>query len=304
MDFNTELSNLISQIPEGRVSTHSELAKALGDIRAVRAIGQSVNSLSRSLPLHRVVRNDGSVEQNKADLLREEGVKFSENRIPNLNEILFKDFQSSFPLRRLREEQLELCKRLNINDDFSELESIAGVDVADVKDCLIAVCTVFDYKSKRMIETSHARIEPTIPYIPTYLSFREFPAIKGAVEELSNLPSILMVDGNGILHPLRMGIASYTGINLDLPTIGVAKSLLCGEVKDLEANVSEICFKGEVRGYAFKSSERLKRFVYISPGHRVSIATSLAVVREFSFYKIPEPIRSAHSLAERIKKSL
>ena len=127
------------------------------------------------------------------------------------------------------------------------------------------------------------------PYIPTYLAYRELPLFEKLIEQLKVRPSVLMVDGNGILHPYKIGIASHLGVVLDIPTIGVAKSLLCGEIKD------DYIFEGEEKiGYAVYSS---KKPIFVSPGHRISLNTSVDVVRRFLRYRIPEPLRQAHILA-------
>jgi deoxyribonuclease V len=115
---------------------------------------------------------------------------------------------------------------------------------------------------------------------------------------LKTKPSILLVDGNGILHPYRCGLASQAGLTLGIPTIGVAKTLLYGEVSG-----SSVIIDKEQRGYAY-SSRKGRNPVFVSPGHRVSLPTSLDVVEHLSVYKHPEPLRLAHHCAkEQLSKS-
>ena len=103
-----------------------------------------------------------------------------------------------------------------------------------------------------------------------------------------------MFDGNGVLHPYSIGLASHAGVFFDVPSIGVAKRLLYGSV---EKNVVNIDSKK--RGFTFFSSERVKNPIYVSPGHKVSFETSLNIVKHLSHYKIPEPLRKAHILANK-----
>jgi deoxyribonuclease V len=113
------------------------------------------------------------------------------------------------------------------------------------------------------------------------------------MNQLRSTPSLVLLDGNGIIHPARCGFASHAGITLDIPTIGVAKTLLYGTIKD-----SHILIEKEQRGYAF-SKKQGTRPVYVSPGHRVSLKTSIEVVKHLSSSKNPEPLRLAHHLAKK-----
>ena len=128
--------------------------------------------------------------------------------------------------------------------------------------------------------------------------------IEELVKKLSLKPTLLLVDGNGVLHPYGMGIASHVGVKLGMPTIGVAKSLLCGNLKNeikSAGECSEVEYEGRLIGYALRSSSRAKRQIYISPGHKVSFDTAFKVVKRFCKYKLPEPIREAHALATQAR---
>jgi deoxyribonuclease V len=145
--------------------------------------------------------------------------------------------------------------------------------------------------------------EPTrMPYIPGLLSFREIPAALGAFEKLSVIPELVMVDGQGIAHPRRLGVAAHLGLWLDLPTIGIAKSRLYGqhaEVGEQRGDWVPLSAGQETIGAVLRSRTKVKP-VYVSPGHRITLETSLAwVLRCLGRTKLPEPTRLADRLASR-----
>lgn len=165
-----------------------------------------------------------------------------------------------------------------------------------------AVIVVMEYPSLRVIEQVLHRQPTTMPYIPGLLSFRELPAILEAYACLAHRPDLLMVDGQGIAHPRRMGIATHLGLWLDQPTIGVGKSRLCGrhaEVPDSKGATVPLMDRGEEIGRVMRSREVVKP-LYISQGHRISLDTACAWVRAcLTRYKLPEPTRQADRLASR-----
>lgn len=311
MKFVDYFYSLVKQIPEGKVSTYGDLAKALGDLRASRAVGRMLNAnpYAPIVPCHRVVMSDGSLGgfgggmDKKIELLEKEGVKVSDNMLVDFKRVVFKDFKTDYPLQKLREEQKRLRKSVKLEDDFLAIEKVGGVDVAyDAKG--FGACAVFDYGSRSILERRTVEIEVDIPYIPTYLAFRELPVIEELIKKLKSKTTMLLIDGNGVLHPYGMGIASHVGVKLGVPTIGVAKTLLCGNLKKDVSSVgdySEVEYEGRVIGFAFKSSPRAKKPIYISPGHKVSFETALSVVRRFCKHKLPEPIREAHALATKAR---
>ncbi len=313
MKFDDYFYSLVKQIPKGRVSTYGELARALGDIRASRAVGKMLNQnpYAPIVPCHRVVMSDGSLGgfgggiKKKIRLLDKEGVKVQDYNIVDFDRVLFKDFKTKYPLKKLRDEQMRLKKSIKLEDDFSKIETVGGVDVA-YDDMGYGACALYDFKSMKKIGSLTNKTEVEIPYIPTYLAFRELPVIEGLIKKLKNKPTVLLLDGNGVLHPYGMGIASHVGVVLDIPTIGVAKKLLCGNLKKEVKRVgdySQVEYEGKVIGYALKSSSRSKKFIYVSPGHKVSFKTALKVSKRFCKHKIPEPIREAHALATRARNS-
>jgi len=210
-------------------------------------------------------------------------------------------------LSQLRNEQKILAERVSIEDDFGEIKLVAGVDVGypakkaglrrEKEELVVGAGVVMNYKTFKVVEELSLTMSVDFPYIPTYLSFREKPVLKSVLSNLKNKPDVVMVDGNGILHPLGIGIASHIGVEMDIPTIGIAKKYLCGEVRG-KGRLRPVILNGEVRGYAFLPFHHLKRPIYISPGHKISLESALEITKKFCFYRIPEPVRRAHILSK------
>ena len=200
---------------------------------------------------------------------------------------------------KLRAKQIEIIKKLSLKDEFKKIERIVGFDQAFLNDKIISAAVVCDYNSLEIIEKKYVVEEVKIPYIPGFLSFREGPAITKAYRKLKTKPDIVMIDGNGILHPIKAGLATHVGIILNTPTIGVAKSLLLGVVKNRRVYVD-----GEVRGYELYTKKGCKP-IYVSPGHKISLKTSVKVVKDcVRGHKLPEPLRLAHLYANEVKSIL
>lgn len=165
-----------------------------------------------------------------------------------------------------------------------------------------AVVVILEYPSLRVVEQVLHRQPATMPYIPGLLSFRELPAVLHAVDKLTRRPDLIMVDGMGVAHPRRIGIASHLGLWLDTPTIGVGKSRLCGrhaDVPEQRGAYVPLLDKGEMIGAVLRTREQVKP-LYISSGHRVSLSTSIEwVMACLTRYKLPEPTRQADRLASR-----
>lgn len=306
----------VRQIPLGRVSTYGKIAEALGDKRAARAVGKMLhhNIHAPEVPCHRVVMSDGGIGgfgtgvDNKIRLLSQEGIQVNDNNIVDFQGLLFTDFNSSYPLVELRDEERKNASKVVIEDGFIGTRLIAGVDVAYVSDekkdtqTALGAMVVWDMEIASLVSVDTVEVEVDFPYIPTYLSYREFPVIEKLVN-YNNKFDLLMVDGNGVLHPRGMGLASYSGIMLDKPTIGVAKGGLYGSVKETNyPKLKEIYVDGKLAGYSFLSSNRATRPIYVSPGHRISFDSTLALVRRMCIFKIPEPLRLAHIEAVKARK--
>jgi deoxyribonuclease V len=191
-------------------------------------------------------------------------------------------------------------------DDFGELRKIGGVDQSFMDDKIISGIVVLEYESLEVVERVHSIQSVNYPYIPTFLSFREGPTIVSAFKKLKTPPDILLVDGAGINHPRRAGIATHIGVALNVPTIGITKKILCGEGKE-PAQVGEanpLIYEGKKVGWLFKSTNR-SRAIVVAPGHRVSLDSSLSIVKScLRGHKLPEPVRLAHEYVTNLKKEV
>lgn len=215
------------------------------------------------------------------------------------------DFFPADPSRgSLLAAQKLVASRATAEDDFSEIWLIAGVDQAFVDENIISGVVVLDYSTFEVVERVYS-IEPvSFPYIPTFLSFREGPAIVHAYKKLKVIPDILMVDGVGLNHPRRAGLATHVGVVLDVPTIGVTKKILCGTGKEPSAvcEANPLIYKRQKVGWLLKPNKQ-SRMIIVAPGHRISLESSLSIVKEcLRGYKLPEPIRLAHEYVNGLKK--
>jgi deoxyribonuclease V len=209
-------------------------------------------------------------------------------------------------LADLRQQQLVLASSVIREDRFSvdPPALIGGADVGFEQGGEItrAAIVLLKYPSLELVEYQIARIPTTMPYIPGFLSFREYPALLAAWELLSRKPDLLFVDGHGISHPRRLGVASHFGLLVDVPTIGVAKKRLCGKFEPLSAEpgaLAPLMDKQEPLGWVWRSKARCNP-LFIATGHRVSQDSALAWVQRCTQgYRLPEPTRWADAVASR-----
>jgi len=198
--------------------------------------------------------------------------------------------------------QRDLCRYVITEDDYGPLTTVAGVDVGfeDGGRITRAAIAVLEYPSLQPVDRAIARRPTSFPYVPGLLSFRELPAVLQALESLATLPDLFLCDGQGIAHPRRFGIACHLGLLTDTPALGVGKSRLVGrhgEVPDERGGWAELIHKDEVVGAVLRSRAGVKP-IYISPGHRISLASAVAVTLACTTrYKLPETTRLAHRLA-------
>ncbi len=195
-------------------------------------------------------------------------------------------------------------QRAVLHNNHAAPRFVAGVDQAFMGDVIISGIVVIDYESLDVIEEVYHTGTLEYPYIPTFLSFREGPAIVSAYGKLQHTPDILMVDGCGINHPRGAGLATHIGVALDVPTIGVAKNILCGKGDEpLEVgDVSQLVFESRQVGWLIKSCRRCRPIV-VAPGHRVSMDGALEITKHMlRGHKLPEPCLLAHKFVNNIKK--
>lgn len=305
-DMLQETYDLVAQVPRGRVTTYGEVARALGDVVASRYVGlaMSMNDDIVRVPCRRVVQSDGLVggytgggPRKKIRLLREEGIGIVGEKIVDLEKVLFKDFVSNYPLRDLRRRQRRLKRQLSVERLGRRMDRIAGIDVAYEGDHAFAAMVVFDLESGKETERIVIEGEASFPYVPTYLAFREIPVVAPLMRFVDNR-TVIMYDGNGILHPEGFGIASQVGVVFDVPTIGVAKKLLCGSLATRGPGLSrQVRLGGKIVGHALPGVRGGKP-VYVSAGHRLSSKDALMISARFRVHRVPEPTRRAHIVAE------
>lgn len=199
--------------------------------------------------------------------------------------------------------QQRMRELTQIEDDFSELNVVAGIDVGyDLRlNQSKAALVLIDVHSREVIQSVVTFDETPFPYIPGLLSFREAPVIMKALSSLKQAPDMLFLDGHGIAHPRRLGIAAHIGVISGLPAIGVAKSLLCGKYQEpalTKGSRSALLDKGERIGTVLRSKDKVKP-LYISPGHRVGLDSAVSLVEKFiAKYRLPEPTRLADKLSK------
>ena len=201
-----------------------------------------------------------------------------------------------------KEIQLRLAKKIVTENKELKPRLIVGVDISAANSQGIArgAAVILNYPDLEIIEVKTAEVKLNFPYIPGLLSFRECPLLLAACEKLSNVPDLILVDGQGIAHPRRFGLASHLGLFLDAPTIGCAKSILCGKhesVREEVGSYAELIDDGETIGAALRTKIGIKP-IYISIGHKIDLASALYWTGKCCRgYRIPEPTRLAHLAA-------
>lgn len=196
--------------------------------------------------------------------------------------------------------QNELRCSVSTINEVGIVQRVAGVDTSVSSDKMRAAVVILSFPELTLLEVSVVERQPSFPYVPGLLSFREAPAILDAFESIANEPDLLMVDGQGIAHPRRFGIASHLGVILDKPSIGVAKSRLVGhhdEVPPDPGSWAYVYDAGEVIGAALRTKAKT-RPVYVSIGHKLDLETSIHyVLSSLRGYRLPTPVRQAHLAA-------
>ena len=210
----------------------------------------------------------------------------------------------NFSLDKAERIQRLLSKRIVAQDCFPrKIRYIAGVDASYLNEHSFGAVAVLKYPSMKLVEQATSSQRTLIPYIPTFLAFREMPVVVVAARKLKTRPDIFLVDGHGRAHPRRFGLACHFGLSMNTSTIGVAKSLLCGSVKDVRGIWRPIIDGEEVIG-AEVFTKPSKKPVYVSVGHKISLETAIKIVLQCAKkYRVPEPIRQAHIIAEKVKRS-
>lgn len=207
---------------------------------------------------------------------------------------------------KLAEIQSELKKRLEIKPfRLKDNHIVAGIDATFSGGFSICAAVLMTTGFK-IIEKAWAREKTKFPYIPGFLSFREGPVIEKCFAKLKTEPDLIVFDGQGIAHPKGFGLASHMGIILDKPSIGAAKSRLVGKYKEpglKKGKFSDLFCKGEKVGAVLRTRDKTKP-LFVSPGHKTDIKSSVEIILKLSRYRICEPTRQAHIFCGEIKRKL
>jgi deoxyribonuclease V len=205
-------------------------------------------------------------------------------------------------LAEARQLQERLREQVIAEDDIGAVRRVAGVDAHYGAGHLWAAVVVMTFPDLFVIENALIRHPLAFPYVPGLLSFREAPAILEVLHQLSEKPDLLLVDGHGLAHPRRFGLACHVGVLSDVPAIGVAKSRLVGTFEEpgIERGAwAPLVDRGETIGAVLRT-RRAVRPVFVSVGHHISLKTAIdLVLRCASRFRLPEPIRSADTLSRQ-----
>jgi deoxyribonuclease V len=203
-----------------------------------------------------------------------------------------------------RKIQVELCSQVVTCNKLPPVRHIAGIDTSAVSASRgRSAAVIFSYPDLKLIEYKTAEAAFNFPYIPGLLSFREIPIILLALEEIEHTPDLIFVDGQGLAHPRKFGIASHLGLILEIATIGCAKSRLCGAYRDVppgRGSYSHLMQNEEIIGAVLRTKNGVKP-VFISIGHLIDLQSCLQWTLNCSTrHRLPEPCRQAHLTCSQI----
>ncbi|GAB6077883.1 endonuclease V [Hydrogenobaculum acidophilum] len=203
-------------------------------------------------------------------------------------------------IETLKKEQIECSKKIIQKDCFDDFNTIGGVDLTflrkNSKTLGIGALVILNKENHVLHEHTYEDYVD-FPYIPGFLSYREFPIMEKLIKTSKVEPDIYMIDGNGMLHPRLCGLASYVGVRLDKISFGVAKKLLVGDINEN----GYITLDDKIIGKAVKTKKNVKP-VFVSIGHKISLESAVNIALRFSKYRIPEPTRLAHNLLKNLRK--
>lgn len=208
-------------------------------------------------------------------------------------------------ISELKETQQTLRSQTKIESILQPIQYVAGCDSAFIGEKILSVFVVFTYPELEEVELQYHLGPVELPYIPGYLAFREAPNLVKAYQKLSVIPDIIMVDGHGILHPRRMGIATHLGVLLQRPTFGVAKKKLVGkyeEPSNVKGSATFVTDHEETVGVALRSKENVKS-IFVSAGHLCTLDDALqATLATLRSHKLPEPTYFADKYSKTLKE--
>ena len=207
-------------------------------------------------------------------------------------------------VRTLTAQQEVLRQQVVLQKPDFDLKLLAGCDSSFIGENILSAFVVLKYPALDLVESVWHYAPVQLPYIPGFLAFREAPNLVQAYAKLQNTPDLIMVDGHGIAHPRRLGIASQLGVLLNKPTLGVAKKVLAGKFEEpgpAKGSLTPLTHRGEHIGNVIRTKDKVKP-VFVSPGHLLDLETATAVVLQTALkHKLPEPTRLADHYAEVYK---
>lgn len=205
--------------------------------------------------------------------------------------------------------QEELKSKVIVESELEDLELITAVDTAynDKNNHLYAAAVTLRYSDLSNVERVSAELEVQFPYIPALLAFREGPVILKVLSRLSTKPDLIIFAGHGIAHPRSFGMASHLGLITDIPSIGCARKCLVGDYlvpAGRKGSCTSLFISDVEIGLVFRTKEDVKP-MFISPGHKCGIRDAMDIIsNSLTSYRMPEPLRLAHLLASRFKRSV
>jgi len=223
----------------------------------------------------------------------------------------FMNFSGNISVKDAKELQLKLSKKVSQDSPLDKIDIISGIDLSIIKEDKKLICGIvnFTYPELEIIEQVSRVVDEKFPYIPGLLSFREGPAILETLKDLKHTPDLLVFDGHGIAHPRGLGIASYIGVLLDKPTIGIAKKKLFGNYEEPENEAGKFSYllhplDKRVIGAVLRTRKNVKP-VFVSVGHKITLEKVIELSISFhKGYRIPEPTRQAHLFVNEVRREM
>lgn len=201
-------------------------------------------------------------------------------------------------IEKLRKIQKQIAKKAILKDKFKKLKYVAGFDVSYKNNRAVAACITMDF-NYNIIERCIIKTKSGFPYIPTFFSFKEGPLIIKIYKIIKTKPDILLIHSHGIAHPYFCGCATYVGVKLNKPSIGIASNTLCGKYKKPKKlfGTNPIIYKKRKVGVALLSKKKCKP-IFVSQGNKISLKTAVKITKHFiTKYKLPLPIQLSHRLS-------
>jgi deoxyinosine 3'endonuclease (endonuclease V) len=198
------------------------------------------------------------------------------------------------------ESQREIAKKVIAEDTLhKEIEYICGIDVSYKKNIAYCSAAIIKKNTLELIESVDSKSVVRHPYISGLFILRESIPILTTLKSLKIHFDLLLIDGHGLLHPRKCGLATYIGVLIDKPTIGVAKSLLCGSIMEDQS----VEYDGSVLGFTIKKEG--KKQIYVSVGHKISLTTAIQIIKKITKKEewVPEPLRIADLNSKQFSKS-